>query len=137
MATDRGRGRHPIRLQVSGYRLLLAHPERYSYLDLDTAARLVDRDVKLQLELGSFVGGFGDRAQARAMAMMNKGLGHVLATDLHRPKQAEMWLAESLAFVHTRFGGEALKRGVLHNPQAMLDNAGVETIEPLVGESAK
>ena len=44
----------------------LAHPERYSYVELDLIERLVASNIKLQLELGSFVGVFGKRAELHA-----------------------------------------------------------------------
>lgn len=120
-----------FRVQLAGYRLLLAHPERYSYLDVDAVQRLVDRGVRMQLELGSFVGVYGERAHKRAMALMKDGLGHVLATDLHRPKQAEIWLAEALAFVRKRFGSDALGLALQRNPQAIFNNVTPEDIEAL------
>jgi protein-tyrosine phosphatase len=120
-----------FRLQLGGHRLILAHPERYSYLEVDTVQRLVGRGVRMQLELGSFVGVYGDRAHKRAMAIMKDGLAHVLATDLHRPKQAEIWLAQALQFVRKRFGPDACSMGLTRNPQAILDNVASEDIDPL------
>lgn len=120
-----------FRLQLMGHRLLLAHPERYSYLNADAIQRLEERGVRMQLELGSFVGVYGDRAQKRAMGLMKDGLAHVLATDLHRPKQADIWLAEALAYVRKRFGPDALSLALERNPQAIINNEGPEDIEAL------
>ena len=119
-------------LQVAGYRLLLAHPERYTFLSVDVCEALVGRDVKLQLELGSFVGAYGSRAQDKAVAMLEGGMAHVLATDLHRPKQANNWLAQALKHVRNRYGVAALERGTLHNPEAMLANAPADEVPALL-----
>ena len=81
-----------FRLQAKGLRLLLAHPERHPFLDEQLLRRLVERGVKMQLELASFVGMLGEEAQARAEWLMGERLGHVLATDLHSPRQAELWI---------------------------------------------
>lgn len=121
-----------FRLQVLGYRLLLAHPERYNHLDFATCERLVERGVKMQLELGSFVNGYGKRSADRATELMENGMAHVLATDLHRPKQAEIWLAEALEVVRKRYGRDALRRGTDINPEAMVADASIDSIVALV-----
>src|SRR5690606_9135683 len=96
-----------FRLQAKGWRLLLAHPERYTYLELDVIERLVGRGVKLQLELGSFVEVYGERALAHGRALADRRLGHVLATDLHRSKDADRWLGAAMEAVQKRYGAAA------------------------------
>jgi protein-tyrosine phosphatase len=120
-----------FRVQLLGYRLLLAHPERYGYVDVGMVRRLVQRGVRMQLELGSFVGVYGGRAQARAEELMQQNLGHVLATDLHRPKQAEIWLAQALGVVRKRYGQAALERGTLGNPEAIVADAATDSVGAL------
>jgi protein-tyrosine phosphatase len=124
-----------FRLQAKGFRLLLAHPERYNYLELDVTERLVQRGVKLQLELGSFVEVYGDRALQRAKKLAERGLGHVLASDLHRPEDAEAWLASSLAAVDKRYGKPARLRACEQNPRAMVEGAALDAIVPFTEAS--
>ena len=86
----------------------------------------------MQLEIGSFVvDGYGKRAHDRAVALMERGLGHVLASDLHRPKQVHNWLAEALGVVRKRYGEGALQRGTHINPEAMVADASTDSIEPM------
>ena len=120
-----------FRLQTKGYRLLLAHPERYSYVDVAMVERLVERGVRMQVELGSFVDVFGDRARSRAEKMVEKGLVHVLASDIHRPKQALEWLGPALATVRDTYGKEALRRATEENPNAILKDATAEALGPM------
>ncbi len=120
-----------FRLQTKGYRLLLAHPERYSYIDLATVERLVERGVRMQVELGSFVDVYGDRARGRAEKMVEKGLVHVLASDIHRPKQALEWLGPALAAVRDLYGEAALRRATHENPNAIVKDATATALEPM------
>lgn len=120
-----------FRLQTKGYRLLLAHPERYGYLSIDTVEGLVERGVRMQVELGTFVDVYGDRAKRRADDMAARGLVHVLASDLHRPKQAAEWLEASLAAVRRLFGEAGLARALTENPKAILNDATTEAIVPM------
>jgi protein-tyrosine phosphatase len=124
-----------FRLQAKGFRLLLAHPERYTYLELDVIERLVARDVKLQLELGSFVEVYGKRAKKHALALAESGSGHVLATDLHRPEDAETWLPLALAEVRKRFGQPAVTRALDDNPRALVADAPATAVPAFVAAS--
>lgn len=120
-----------FRIQAKGYRLLLAHPERYRYLSVEQGEALVERGIKLQLELGSFIGMYGERALKRARAYVARGLAHVLATDLHRPQNAEVWIPQALAEVRSRYGENAVVRATVSNPRAMVDDAPGEAIVPV------
>ncbi len=118
-----------FRLQMSGHRLLLAHPERYSYLDVDAVGRLVERGVKLQLELGSFVGVYGNRSKKRARIYGDKGWSHVIATDLHRP---EKWVVDGLKAVKKRYGSAGLHKALEENPRAIVSDADGDDLDPFI-----
>jgi len=109
-----------FRLQTLGYRLLLAHPERYSYLEEATLERLVERGVRTQLELGSWIGVYGRRARARACRFGDRGMAHVVATDLHRPEE---WLGKARQVFEKRYGATALKLGWSINPRRLIGQA--------------
>jgi tyrosine-protein phosphatase YwqE len=68
----------------SGYRPLIAHPERYHYMDKSDYRRLRDMGCFLQLNLPSVVGFYGDSAQARAMYLLDKGWYKMMGSDCHR-----------------------------------------------------
>lgn len=120
-----------FRLQAKGFRLLLAHPERHDTLGIGTIETFVERGVRLQIELGSFVGQHGRRAQTRAERLVERGLVHVLATDLHRPLHADIWLPEALRAVASRYGAGAVEAGTRLNPQRMLDDVAASDILPI------
>ena len=66
-----------FRLSVKGYKLILAHPERYKYVDRRMVERLVSRGVLMQIELGSYVGVYGGRAEERAWRYLERGWSHL------------------------------------------------------------
>jgi protein-tyrosine phosphatase len=72
-------------LQRRGFGVLLAHPERSPSFqrDLTLLAALVERGALAQITTGSLAGGFGQIPQRAALAMLQQGLVHVLATDAH------------------------------------------------------
>ncbi|MEO1483017.1 MAG: CpsB/CapC family capsule biosynthesis tyrosine phosphatase [Myxococcota bacterium] len=117
-----------FRIQTKGYRIVLAHPERYQFMEPAAALSLVDRGIKLQLEIGSFVGVYGDRARKRAETLLESA--HVLASDVHRPEQCE-WVKESLKYLRREYGEALVDLGCEGNPRALVNDASGDAIRPL------
>ena len=130
---------HPIpnpeaiifRLATKGYKLILAHPERYRYVDRTMVERLVGRGLLMQLEMGSFTGVYGKRAQERAWRYLERGWAHVLSTDLHRPNLGTFF-DEAVNAIEQRFSRATLDRGFSENPRKLLDDASGDQVEPMV-----
>jgi len=124
-----------FRLQRRGARLLLAHPERHDYLELALLERLVARGVRLQIELGSFANAYDPGAVARARAIVERGLAHVLATDAHRTQDAETYVPAGLLEVRRRYGEQAVRVALHDNPWAIVRGATVDDIAAFVEAS--
>ena len=65
------------------YTPLLAHPERYMYLDYAEYVKLHNEGVKFQLNLASLAGGYGKAVKEKAEWLLANGLYSVAGTDLH------------------------------------------------------
>jgi protein-tyrosine phosphatase len=74
-----------FRIQVRGFRVLLAHPERNESFQRDPARleRIVERGVVVQLTAASVVG--SSRARRLSQRLIESGTAHVIGGDLHRP----------------------------------------------------
>jgi len=120
-----------FRLQAKGWRILLAHPERFDFLTPLSIERLAERGVRMQMELGSLVGVYGDGVRSRAALMLEAGTVHVLATDLHRAEGAAEWIAAGLEAIRRRLGRRALTVGTALNPQRILDDAAPEAVSSI------
>ena len=72
------------RLKSKGYRPMLAHPERYRYMDMPDYRHLREMGVLMQLNLGSVVGYYGESAQDKAYRLLSHGWYNVLGSDCHR-----------------------------------------------------
>lgn len=86
------------KLQAAGYKIILAHPERYAYMysnDLNEYRALRDKNIYLQLNILSLQGKYGKGAKAMAEKMIDANLISFAATDLHNIGQMEM-VKESL-----------------------------------------
>jgi len=77
---------------TKGYKPVLAHPERYVYLqeNVDKAKDLLDRGVLFQLNIGSISGSNGKPAQATALKLIDRGWIHLLGSDCHHLQHARI-----------------------------------------------
>jgi protein-tyrosine phosphatase len=72
-------------LQGRGFRPVLAHPERCPIFRTDPGrlAALVERGVLCSVTSVSLAGGFGDSVRGFALALLQEGMVHDVASDAH------------------------------------------------------
>lgn len=77
---------------TKGYRLILAHPERYLYLQNkpDRLEDLIFRGVLFQVNMISLTGYYSKQAQKTAKLLVDKGWVHFLGTDCHHEQHASI-----------------------------------------------
>lgn len=71
-------------IMKAGYHPLLAHPERYRYLEDKDYAKLNGMGVRFQLNLGSLTGYYGPTAQKKAKMILKNGWYSHYGSDCHR-----------------------------------------------------
>ncbi len=89
-----------LQLRRAGYQPVLAHVERYRYVQLEQSLwlpRLERSGAWLQCDIGSLVGQYGPHPQAFARALLDQELPTLWGTDLHRVAQLERYVAPGLA----------------------------------------
>ena len=69
-----------------GYRPLFAHPERCRFLEVKDCEELVEMGVKLQLNIASLTGYYGQSCRAKAEILLKKGIYSAYGSDCHRVK---------------------------------------------------
>ena len=76
-----------FRLQVAGFRPILAHPERYAFVqrNLDSVDGLVARGVQLQLTAPALLGDYGRGVRRTAEGLLARGAYTLAASDRHHP----------------------------------------------------
>lgn len=76
------------RIKSKGYHPLLAHPERYNYIDtMAEYVKLKDMGVLFQLNILSLSGYYGKHAKEKSHKLLKKGMYDFCGTDLHRHEQ--------------------------------------------------
>ncbi len=67
----------------AGYRPLLAHPERYRYMEMKDYVKLTDMGVRLQMNLPSLTGYYGRDERMKAVRLLSDGLYSFVGSDCH------------------------------------------------------
>ena len=77
------------KMQVKGYKPILAHPERYRYISnpKEEFLRLKDLGILFQLDINSLGGHYGKLAKRYAKIMVQMGIVDFLGSDVHYNKQ--------------------------------------------------
>lgn len=76
-----------------GYTPILAHPERYYYLsNIHEYEDFCSVGVRLQLDLASIVGVYGEDVRRKALTLIQKGYYSLVGTDIHDHKSFVEWI---------------------------------------------
>ncbi|OJV52357.1 MAG: hypothetical protein BGO31_05875 [Bacteroidetes bacterium 43-16] len=77
-----------FQIDTAGYKAILAHPERYHFIDdkLKVLDKYLDRDIALQLNILSLSGYYGSREKENAHKILDAGLYRFVGSDLHHTR---------------------------------------------------
>jgi tyrosine-protein phosphatase YwqE len=76
-------------VKSKGYFPLLAHPERYMYMDWKRYEELKANEIEFQLNITSLIGAYGPEVKAKAEKLLLAGMYNYSGTDLHRVSSFE------------------------------------------------
>ena len=110
-----------FKMRVAEKTLILAHPERYTAVHErpELPGLLKAHGMLMQINLGSLVGGYGERARELAWQFVEEGIADFASTDLHRLKDFD---AISLALEELeRFDVHRFETLVSVNPRQVFE----------------
>lgn len=117
-------------LMHAGLRVILAHPERNSYIQHapSYSEHLVDAGCFLQLTGRSLSGSFGHAATVTANYILKRRLAHCIASDAHGSTIRRPGLTSAFARVTQGYGEPAAKMLMIDNPDAALHSASISSM---------
>lgn len=109
-----------FQIRVSGYLPVMAHPERYRGVRADiSVAEKLGRSTALLVDLAALDGSNGWTEKRIARKLVEEGLAHAVATDMHTMRDAKR-AAAGLDWIRKRMGDEACQRLLADNPRRIL-----------------
>ena len=102
-----------FKMQSLGLKPILAHPERYIYLqeNPDLMSDLFDRGVFFQLNINSLIGYYSKPVQKQAQRMIKEGKFHFLGSDCHNLSHLEV----TFEAMRSRTFAKAMQQDVQNN----------------------
>jgi protein-tyrosine phosphatase len=121
-----------FRLRTEGYVPVIAHPERYRYVqeDLKWVARLVQLGCLTQVTAGAYYGRFGKRCQKAAEDLLRYNLTQVIASDAHNLKLRAPGLSPARPTIERIAGPGRFEQLAVGTPAKILDNLPCEPESP-------
>ncbi len=112
------------RIMAEGYVPIVAHPERYGFVqeDPNAAYRLKNMGCLLQINKGSVKGGFGRGAFLAASGILQYQLADFIASDAHGPFVRTPFMADAHEYISERFSAEYADILFKINPVRVLKN---------------
>ena len=80
-----------FKLQLEGYKVVLAHPERYQYYVKKDYEELVARGVLLQINLLSLIGYYSPKIQQKTKELITENQVSFVGTDCHNMNHAALY----------------------------------------------
>ena len=80
------------KMKERAYTPVLAHPERYQYMDIGDYRHWKERGMLFQLNVPSLVGAYGPEVQKKAELLMRRGMYDYYGTDTHSLRFAQYFL---------------------------------------------
>ena len=115
-----------------GLRPIVAHPERYRYTQDEP--RLLnlwtDMGCLLQVNRGSLLGRFGERAEALGHSMVGRGFAAFAASDAHTSVSRTPWLRDVQELLRREYSPRTAKLLLTEHAQKVLRDETIEMDEP-------
>ena len=89
-----------------GYKPILAHPERYEYMDVKKLNKIKETGALIQVNTSSILGDFGKSIQKNVFKFIKANLVDFIASDCHSLGIRTPNLKEALEFVKKKFNKE-------------------------------
>ena len=97
-----------FKLQNAGITPIVAHPERYRFIqsDIEILDDWINRGYVIQVDAGSITGVFGLKTKDVAVSMLEKNFVHIIGSDAHDVKKRNFNLKEAYDFIEQRYNVE-------------------------------
>ena len=90
-----------FKLQSNGVTPIIAHPERYRFIqdDINILNTWIDRGYIIQVDAGSIIGQFGKSTKKITNEIINKGYFHLIGSDAHNNKKRNFCIKDAYDYL--------------------------------------
>ena len=116
----------------SGYRPLVAHPERYDFIRENPELTNIWRKMGclFQINRGSLMGRFGSDIQNMAHSLVKRNFADIVASDAHSERMRTPYLKDVYDLITEKYSYDMGDKLFYYNPKKILKNEDVLSSEP-------
>lgn len=120
-------------LKQNGYIPVIAHPERYIYIQKDPnkLIELIENGVLFQTNYGSIIGQYGKEVKRTADLLIKNNFIHFLGTDVHRSGQIYEDMPIVIKELNKLISNEEIQNLTHDNIEMVLKNEKLEIQQPI------
>ena len=107
---------------------ILAHPERYQYVqnDINVCEGLIDKGALFQMNFGSIIGVYGKDVKKTAIKLLKNNYIHFLGSDAHRKESLYTKIESAKKKIIKIIGKEKFDILTIENPKHIINNITME-----------
>jgi len=127
-----------FQLQLKGYVTIIAHPERYDFIQKDpnVLRNLVAKGSLAQMNILSLTGFYGTSARESAEILLTHNMIHFLSSDAHHTKSYKAF-GQAKEIAVDLIGEEKVAQMLKENPRRVLVDESIIITEPDYYEDSK
>lgn len=116
----------------SGFRPVVAHPERYTYVQREPEIlnRWCRMGCLLQVNRGSLLGRFGRHSQETAFELVERGFATAVASDAHSARVRTPWMEDVWKLLSQEVSPRCARMLLKENPGKILKNEDIPPVTP-------
>ena len=119
-------------VRAIGMRPVVAHPERYEYVQRDPSLLnlWVEMGCLLQINKGSLLGSFGKNEKYLALELVERNFVFAVASDAHSSTVRTPWMKDAHQMLKEEFTEQTANKLLYSNPLKLLKNETIREVEP-------
>lgn len=102
-----------------GYRVIIAHVERYTYLKVDDIINMKSKNVYIQVNASTILGKDGLKDKKKAFKLIKAGVVDFIASDMHYHRNN--YLKKAYDIISKKFGKEIADKLFMTNALFIID----------------
>ena len=120
-----------LNLMAKGYRIILAHPERYVTMQKNPKQleELIDMGIYLQANFLSILGFYGKEAKKTVELLFKHNMISLIGTDIHRKEKYYPKVEDAKEQIVSIIGQAEFEEISETNPKKILENERIDTAE--------
>lgn len=111
-------------LKESGYIPVIAHPERYGYVqeNIKIASKWYENGALFQCNYGSIIGQYGEKAKKILKKLLEKNMVDFLGSDCHRCNSTYLLIDDAIKELKNIISDDYIEKLTQINPNKVIEN---------------